>query len=237
MDWETSANRKWPLEGMTSFQSDPRYLLRKAAAAKHRSENTLAVNIECPPAFFRIRGESQRSSRYIFIICGTVGCFTGLTKALQTSRMMPRTVPLDVGVGSIQITQRFVQATPHGLENKPFVLRMRLRPRHCQAELKRHIETRRAWHLAIELHAGQVVNRKRATLDEARNPVEPPVACDSERGFGHQRQCAHGGDVCEILPGKLRIVGDVQEDGFSDFRHGDSASPSSRGRRKRATGL
>jgi hypothetical protein len=68
-------------------------LLRNPAAARQRSENTRAVNKDCVPASWSIFGTLRRKSRYIFIICGTVG-WLGVTKALHTSRITPRTIPL-----------------------------------------------------------------------------------------------------------------------------------------------
>jgi len=87
------ASRETYARSSSTAQSDPKYLLRKPAAATQRSENTRAANIDCDPAFFRIPGQSLRSSRYIFIIWGTVGCAPRDTNALQTSLITPRTVP------------------------------------------------------------------------------------------------------------------------------------------------
>ncbi len=75
-----------------SYSLRSRCLLRSPAAARQRSENARAVNNDVVPALWRIFGTLRRRSRYIFIICGTVGCL-GLTKALHTSRITPRTVP------------------------------------------------------------------------------------------------------------------------------------------------
>lgn len=107
---------------------------------------------------------------------------------------------MNVGIGPVQVAQRFVQTASHGLENEPFVLCMGLGPGNGQAEFEWHVETRHAGSVAVQLHSSEIVNRIGATFDETSNPVEPPIARDSERG---SRQEAYGT--------QRRDVGEVQE--------------------------
>jgi|HubBroStandDraft_4_1064222.scaffolds.fasta_scaffold290361_1 hypothetical protein len=65
--------------------------------------------------------------------------------------------------------------------------------------------------MAIQLHSREIVNRIGATFDETSDPVESPIARDSERG---SRQEAHGAqrrDVGEVQPDELGIVRDIEK--------------------------
>jgi hypothetical protein len=84
---------------------------------------------------------------------------------------------VDVGVRSVQIAQRLLEATTTGLEDEPGVTgRVELLPSNGEAKLARHVETRSRRRLPVNFDSGQIVNRITATLDQGKDSIQTALA-------------------------------------------------------------
>src|SRR5579859_673424 len=88
----------------------------------------------------------------------------------------------------------------------------RLLQRHRQSQLKWHIESRRPRAVPVELHAGQVMHRKRTLLNECENAVQAPCAAGNlQRYARHQPHGMRRTDVSKKQILKVGVVWQVQE--------------------------
>jgi hypothetical protein len=79
---------------------------------------------------------------------------------------------MDVGVSSVQIAQRLLNAPVPAFEDKPTVLvGVEPGPGHGEAQLKRHVEARSAGRIPIQLNPGEIVNRIPAALYQRQDAL------------------------------------------------------------------
>ncbi len=79
--------------------------------------------------------------------------------------------------------------------------------------------------VAIELDAGEVMNRIGAAFDEGSDAVEPAIASDAERRPRQKAHRAQGRDVGKIERLEGFVVGNIDEDALQfRLRHGDGAT-------------
>jgi hypothetical protein len=81
---------------------------------------------------------------------------------------------VNINVGAIEVAERFVDTAPDRLTNDPGVFGAIHSDR--QPELERHVEARSARSGAVQLHAGQVVNRISRGSNEGDYALQAPLA-------------------------------------------------------------
>ena len=97
----------------------------------------------------------------------------------QSSEDTMRRAVVDVRISSVKVAQRFLESVVSGFEHKPFVFRIGAeRPTDCQAQLERHIESRRYRRMTVKLDSRQVVKR----ISGISNQLDDSLESSSGRG-------------------------------------------------------
>ena len=89
----------------------------------------------------------------------------------QRDQQLPRSVAVDVGVGSSEITQCLLHPVRAGLQKDPLVSGAPAGGSNSQADFEGHVESRRA---AGQLNPAEVMEGIAAHRDQLEDAVQPP---------------------------------------------------------------
>jgi len=110
----------------------------------------------------------------------------------QRDQQLPRSVAVDVGVGSSEITQCLLHPVRAGLQKDPLVSGAPAGGSNSQADFEGHVESRRA---AGQLNPAEVMEGIAAHRDQLEDAVQPPRrSWDLERGSRAKPEGAEAGD-------------------------------------------
>ena len=121
---------------------------------------------------------------------------------------------MNVDVCAAQVAQRLFEPVLLGFEDKPGVpARVSPLPRDGETQLEGHVEAWGGWPCSVDLHAGEIVHRIPAALDQLKSTVQPAFAArDFERRPGDHAQGSQTCDVRKKQVHKGRVVWNVEED-------------------------
>lgn len=119
---------------------------------------------------------------------------------------------MNLRIRAIQVAERFLHAVAGGLEHIPaFPLPMFLL-RHCQAQFEWHVKPGRAGFLAIQLHAGEIMDGVFTISNQFQDFVQASrTVRDFECSPWDQAKSAHTRNVSDEQALKLLVVRNVQE--------------------------
>lgn len=119
---------------------------------------------------------------------------------------------MNLRIRAIQVAERFLHAVAVGLEHVPAFFLLVFLLRHCQAQLERHVEPGRAGLLAVQFHAGKIVDGVFTISNQFQNLVQAArTIWNFECCPRDQAKSAHTCNVGDEQPLKLLVVGNVQE--------------------------
>lgn len=123
---------------------------------------------------------------------------------------------MNVGIGSVQIAQRFRESVRLGFENKPFMVGAGSeRPIDRKSQLKWHVESRSWRRIAVKLDSRKIVKRVSASLNEFDDSLKAPFrARNLNCRSGSQSERAQTSDKGQIETLVAVVVRNVEECGF-----------------------